>query len=218
MSIDKGELISASELSRRTNITPQAIYNRKKKGEFKGCMWGDKFYYNLACDVLGQDPLDTHKPIQSEIQDQYASSNKKLKKKKKKEKKIKIAIPETKEEQEKEAKSLLEQILITIKNPKSKLVEINNLKMKAGLLKDYFSAKNEEIKNTKLEDNLYEKEDVLKILTFATSTIRNALINLPNNYAVNLEGLSQKEIKEYVQDDINRILDDLYNTGDQFDE
>ncbi|MHA1193226.1 MAG: hypothetical protein ACTSP9_13165, partial [Promethearchaeota archaeon] len=118
-----------------------------------------------------------------------------------------------------EAKELLEQILLSVKggNGIENRIKIDILKQKAGLLREYFTAKNEEIKNRKLEDNLFERDEVIRILSFAMNMIRNSLINLPNNYAVSLEGLSQKEIKDFTTDDTNKILEDLQNIGNQFE-
>ncbi len=48
------------------------------------------------------------------------------------------------------------------------------------------------------------------------SMIRNAMINMPNNYAVNLENADKATIKEYVTDDINKMLSDLQAVGKQF--
>lgn len=117
-----------------------------------------------------------------------------------------------------DAKSLLEQILKAIKDGNNAVNrnELDLLRQKAGVLREYFTAKNEEIKNRKLEENLFERDEVVKILSFAMNMIRNSLINLPNNYAVNLDGLNQKEIKEFVTDDINKILEDLQSTENQF--
>lgn len=118
-----------------------------------------------------------------------------------------------------EAKNLLEQILESIKdgNSSANRTKLDLLRQKAGVLREYFTAKNEEIKNRKLEENLFEKDEVIQILSFAMNMIRNSLINLPNNYAVNIDGLNQKEIKEYVTDDVNKILEDLQNIGNQFE-
>jgi hypothetical protein len=91
------------------------------------------------------------------------------------------------------------------------------LRQKAGVLREYFTAKNEENKNRKLEENMFEREEVIRTLSFAMSMIRNSLINLSNNYAVSLEGKTQKEIKDYITDDINRLLEDLQNIGNQFE-
>jgi len=129
------------------------------------------------------------------------------------------AEDEDEPDHEEDAKTLLEQILKAIKGSNTSVnrQQLDLLRIKAGVLREYFTAKNEEIKNRKLEDNLFEKDEVMQILSFAINMVRNSLINLSNNYAVNLEGLSQKEIKEYVTDDINKILEDFQNIGNQFE-
>jgi len=126
---------------------------------------------------------------------------------------------EEKKDSDKDAKSLLNDILEAINGGSSSVnkLQLDTLRQKAGVLREYFTAKNEEIKNRKLEENLFEKDEVVQILSFAMNMIRNSLINLPNNYAVNLDGLNQKEIKEYVTDDVNKILEDLQNIGNQFE-
>ena len=123
------------------------------------------------------------------------------------------------DEQKDEAKELLDQILTAIK----KGSDIDNRKkldvliQKARVLREYFTAKNEEIKNRKLEENLFDRDEVIKLLGFAMNMVRNSLVNMPNNYATNLEGMNQKEIKEYVSDDINKILENLQEVGNQFE-
>ena len=94
---------------------------------------------------------------------------------------------------------------------------LDGLKLKASILKEYFLAKNEEIKNRKLEEDLFTKDEVLQVLSAAMSMIRNAMINTPNNYAVNLENADKATIKEYVTDDVNKILSDLQSVGKQFE-
>lgn len=210
MSSEKDELISASELARRLGITPQAINNKKQKLKEAKATYGKKYYFLKSCAVLGRDDKDPVQTRQAQVQRDIAKDKK--------------ATKETHEDdnetdsKEDEAKELLEQILLAVKGGSSGAdrQSIDTLKAKAGLLREYFTAKNEETKYIKERDRLFDKDEVLKIISFAMNTIRNALINLPNNYAVNLVGLTAKEIKEYVGDDINRILDELQRTGDRF--
>ena len=237
MANKKDELISASELARRIKVDPSYINNKTRKGKLKEakCMYGKKFYYRKSCDYLGKNPDDPHKSRQSNLQTDIKApeSNKGVKKlKPKKNIKVNINDLDSAEEPEKpkvprnenkntdkDAKELLEQILESIKggNSSANRTTLDLLRQKAGVLREYFTAKNEEIKNRKLEENLFEKDEVIKILSFAMNMIRNSLINLPNNYAVNLDGFNQKEIKEYVADDVNKILEDLQNIGNQFE-
>jgi len=120
---------------------------------------------------------------------------------------------------ENEAATLLSQILVVIKDKTTTTdrTKLDGLKLKATILKEYFMAKNEEIKNRKLEENLFDRDEVIQILSFSMNMIRNSLVNLPNNYAVNLDGLTQKEVKEYVSEDINKILEDLQSVDSQFE-
>jgi len=233
MANKKDELISGSELARRINVKPQYITKQKARLKDAKCMYNNKFYFIKSCNLLGKNPDDPHKSRQSNIQTENKEPEKKIIKTLKSKKNIKVEIDdlEYKEEtkkpkkpkeenksSEKDAKSLLKDIEEAINGGSSSVnkLQLDTLRQKAGVLREYFTAKNEEIKNRKLEENLFEKDEVIQILSFAMNMIRNSLINLPNNYAVNLDGLNQKEIKEYVTDDVNKILEDLQSTGNQF--
>ena len=240
MSKQKDELISASELARRLDVDPSHINRQRAKFKDAKCMFGKKFYYIKSCEYLGKDPKDPHKSRQSNLQTDIKrpKANKTIRKKigltKKQEQKIisqindglddieppkKPPLPPSDNDTQDEAKSLLELILEAVKKNDSSInrKDLDLLRQKAGVLREYFTAKNEEIKNRKLEDNLFERDEVVKILSFAMNMIRNSLINLPNNYAVNLEGMEQKEIKDFVTDDTNKMLEDLQNIGKQFE-
>ena len=227
MSATKDELITGSELARRLKVDPSYINNKARKAKLKDakCMFGKKFYYIKSCDFLGKNPDDPHKSRQSELQTEVAATKKPSKTKTKKSNPPPEDTNEPPEDEDEnkdsdgEAKSLLDQIIKATKSKDSSInrKDLDLLRLKAGVLREYFTAKNEEIKNRKLEENLFERDEVIKILSFATSMVRNSLINLPNNYAVSLEGRDQKEIKDYVTDDINKILEDLQNVGNQFE-
>ena len=243
MNNQKDELVTGAELARRLDLNRSFITNNKSKLKDAKCTYGNKYYYQKSCDCLGKNPDDPHKSRQSHLQTDIKATKKPSKKKetpksnenwtvitgkeniqkeidKLKPKDEDIETDEDKnQDSDSEAKELLEQILLSVKggNGVENRIKIDILKQKAGLLREYFTAKNEEIKNRKLEQNLFERDEVIKILSFATSMVRNSLINLPNNYAVSLEGRDQKEIKDYVTDDINKILEDLQNIGNQFE-
>jgi len=245
MSKQKDELISGSELARRLQVDPSYINNKTRKAKLKDakCMFGKKFYYIKSCDFLGKDPNEPHKSRQSELQTDIKATKKPSKKKEtpksnenwtviKGKENIQKEIDKLKpkdehieddednnQNSESEAKELLDQILESVKggNSRDNRTKLDSLRLKAGVLREYFTAKNEEIKNRKLEDNLFERDEVIKILSFAMNMIRNSLIDLPNNYAVSLEGRNQKEIKDHVTDDVNKILEDLQNVGNQFE-
>lgn len=220
MSDKKDELITASELARRLDVNPSYIGNKKKKLIENKCTYGNKFYYKKCCIFLGKDPNDPHKSRQSELQESIVETKKPKPQKPPKEKPTETEIEDWGDEnQEDDAKSLLEQIIKITKGKSNSTnrLELDILRQKAGVLREYFTAKNEEIKNRKLEQNLFEKDEVIQILSFAMNMIRNSIINLPNNYAVSLEGLNQKEIKDFVQEDTNRILEDLQKVGEQFE-
>ena len=242
MNNEKDELVSASELARRLDVNRSYITNKKTKLKDAKCTYGTKYYYIKSCDYLGKDPKDPHKSRQSNLQTDIKANKKKSTKKEtpksdmnwtvvtgkeniqKEIDKLKPKDEELSEDEsentDNEAKELLDQILDSIKDGNNAInrQKLDLLRQKAGVLREYFTAKNEEIKNRKLEENLFERDEVIRILSFAMNMVRNSLINIPNNYAVSLEGLSQKEIKDYVTDDTNKILEDLQNIGKQFDD
>ena len=118
-----------------------------------------------------------------------------------------------------EVKDLLQQIKEAIDDPNTTLnrAKLDGLKLKASILTEYYKSLTEKIKNRKMEENLFDRDEVMHLLSFAVNMVRNSLINLPNNYAVNLEGMSKADIKDFVTDDVNKILEDFQKVGDQFD-
>lgn len=219
MSNKKDELITAAELSRRISKSAPYISALKKNGKLAGATYGKKFYYRKCCDILGIDPDDPHKSVQSDLQKEVSESNKQKDIEVKPTKQKVVKIEEDSDEDLENAESLLKQIekAVLAGGDSVNRNKLDVLRLKAGVLREYFTAKNEQIKNRKLEENLFERDEVVHILSFAVNMIRNQLVNLPNNYAVNLEGLSQKDIKDYVTDDINKMLEDFQKVGDQFD-
>ncbi len=95
--------------------------------------------------------------------------------------------------------------------------KLDGLKAKATALKELELAVFQGIKNKQLDENLYDRESVIKIINIATSSFRKSLLNLANNYATSLEGMTKLEIKEYVLADINKILEDFQSIGKQFE-
>jgi len=94
---------------------------------------------------------------------------------------------------------------------------LDGLKGKAAALKELELAVYQGIKNKQLDENSYDRESVIKIINIATSSFRKSLLNLANNYATSLEGMTKLEIKEYVLADINKILEDFQAIGKQFE-
>lgn len=234
MSIKKDELISASELARRLSVNPSYIAKKKKELSDAKCTYGKKFYYIKSCNYLGKDPDEPHQSIKSSIQKDKHEPEKKfpasgdnftVRTPNQAMKELREEVMGNEDEDDEEeiiennAKTLLEQIVkaVNSKDNKASRQQLDILKQKAAVLREYFVAKNEEIKNRKMEDSLFEKDEVIRILSFAVSAVTNSLINLPNNYAVALEGLSKKEIKDFVTNDTNRILEDLQNIGNKFE-
>lgn len=215
----KDELITGAELAKRLKVSAPYITKNKKRLKEAKCIYGKKFYYRKSAEFLGKDPDNPGDSIKSLIQKQ--PEEKFLEKKDIKKQDIK-SFPsdvDTGNDEDTEMQTLLQQIEDIIKDPNSNLktVQLNGLKSKASLVKEYFAGKREEIKYIKEQDNLFEKEDVIKILSALANQVRNTFINMSNNYAVNLEGMSQKQIKDYVTDDINKLLEQIQSTGEQFE-
>lgn len=219
MDNQKDELLSGAELGKRLGINRSYFTNNKNKLKDAGCTYGKKFYYRKTCDFLGKDPDNPYQSRQSEIQKEVKALKETTKDTDNLDYEDVLSGKDESQDVESEAKELLEQIVDAIKggNDRGNRAKLDSLKLKAGVLREYFTAKNEEIKNRKLADNLFERDEVIQILSFAMNMIRNSLINMPNNYAVSLDGLDQKQIKEYVTDDVNKILEDLQNVGNQFE-
>lgn len=212
----KDELITGAELAQRLGVSQAYITKQKKSNKLTGCTYGKKYYFIKTCKALGRNPDDPkyEKSKTSTIPTQQKKLTKKTTDKKKYQKEShKSNIDEN------SARTLLEQIMEVINDEKSSYDKalLDNMKTKASMLKEYFLARNEEIKNRKLEENLFTKDEVLQILSASMSMIRSAMINMPNNYAVNLENSDKAMIKEYVTDDINKILSDLQSVGEQFE-
>ncbi len=213
----KDELLSGIELAKRLCVSSAYITKQKKLGKLTGCIYNKKYYYIKTCKALGRDPDNPqYSNNHNNIQKKQTDITEKPKEKKRTETKAK----QTKSfNSETEARSLLEEIESAIDNQANTKdrAYLDGLKLKASILKEYFLAKNEEIKNRKLEENLFTQDEVIQVLSAAMSMIRNAMINMPNNYAVNLENTDKVTIKEYVTDDVNKILSDLQAVGKQFE-
>jgi len=189
----KDELITGAELAKKLNVTAGYISKQKKNGKLSKCMNGKKFYYLKSCKALGknQEPKTNNDKHNLILPSDTTSSD---------------------------SQTQLEKIIEIINdntNTTDKAL-LDGMKAKATILKEYYLAKNEEVRNRQLEKNLFTKDEVIQVLSAAMSMIRNAMINMPNNYAVNLENADKTAIKEYVTDDINKILSDLQAVGKQF--
>lgn len=153
---------------------------------------------------------------QEEIQQEQIQEVKEPKQKVKKQTKKEI-IQEVKEEiKTKDIEDLQTQIKQKIESEHTTFTELQNLKIKSEILKTYAVSQSEELKYQQLKNNLFDKSEILKIYSYVLNNIRNSLLNLSNNYAVSLEGLNKKQIKEYVDLDINKILEELYNLKNKF--
>ena len=93
---------------------------------------------------------------------------------------------------------------------------LDGLKIKATILKEFELAIHQGIKNKELQESTYTYDDVVIVINQTVSIFRNSLLNLSNNYAVNLEGMTKKQIKEFVMEDINSILEDFEKIKENF--
>jgi len=238
---EKDELISGAELAKRLNVSPAYISKQKKFLISSRCTRGKSFYFIKSALALNKNPYEVQVTSQSQIQKEVSKQKKEIKEKiivpkvekekptKEQKPIIETPIKETPPPKEKiviedlndedkirTLKHQIEEAMLDETNTTNSLF-LNGLKTKASILAEYQKAINEEIKNKKLTESLFSKDEVISILTHLASALRSSLLNLPNNYAVNLEGLNQKQIKDYVTDDINKILEQIQNSGNQFE-
>ena len=190
----KDELITGAELAKRLDVTAGYISKQKKNGKLSKCVNGKKFYYLKSCKALGKN---------QEPKNDDDINN--------------LVLPP--DITTLDSQTQLERILAVINDDTTTTDKalLDGMKSKATMLKEYYLAKNEELRNRQLEENLFTRDEVIQVLSAAMSMIRNAMINMPNNYAVNLEKADKATIKEYVTDDINKMLSDLQAVGKQFE-
>lgn len=122
------------------------------------------------------------------------------------------------EDVETKIKRLQSDILVAVSNTEATYdrAMLDGLKIKAMILKEFELAIHQGIKNKELQESTYTYEDVIVVVNQTVSIFRNSLLNLSNNYAVNLEGMNKKQIKEFVMEDINSILEDFEKTKEKF--
>jgi len=257
MTNKKDELITASELARRLNVSAPYIAKQKDKLKISKCMFGKKYYFRKSALLLGKDPDNPHeshqqrnnkqniksdesksneviedlKPIEKPQQKkettlknednnilkekikQLENENKKLK-----EKIVLLEKENPLDEMQSKIKDLQIDILATISDSGTTkdLALLNGLKAKATILKEFELAISQGIKNKSLQENNYTYDEIIIVINQAVSIFRNALLNLANNYAVNLEGMTKKQIKDFVSEDINSILEDFEKLKEKF--
>ena len=228
-------LITYAELARRLNKSKP--YISKVKYRLVDCLVEVKVKnktktlidYDKAKQILTKDSRDKNfsqtlnkqkiqkvKEAKEEIQQEQIQEVKEVKQEVKKQTKKEI-IQEVKEEiKTKDIEDLQTQIKQKIESEYTTFTELQNLKIKSEILKTYAVSQSEELKYQQLKNNLFDKSEILKIYSYVLNNIRNSLLNLSNNYAVSLEGLNKKQIKEYVDLDINKILEELYSLKNKF--
>ena len=226
----KEEFLTILEFCKRTGKN-RTYFSKLKRDPKYNNIWTmpdkKKIKYLAACEFLGY-PLDKLAPETNESKVAKLAYNKKRATKIVKEtipivKQIKKKIkPEDLEEFDPstDAVSLLDQIMLVINDSSSNVSweKLQNLENKAKILKIYFASQKEKANFDKEMKQLINRPTLEKIIGFTIAAIRTSLINLPNNYAVSLEGLDNVQIKDYVADDINRILSGLQNIEEKFDE
>ena len=120
---------------------------------------------------------------------------------------------------ETQIKRLQSDILIAVSDTEATYdrAMLDGLKVKAMILKEFELAIHQGIKNRELQESTYIYDDVAVIINQAVSMFRNSLLNLGNKYALNLEGMNKKQIKEFVMEDINSILEDFEKIKEKFE-
>jgi transcriptional regulator with XRE-family HTH domain len=228
----KEELLTIVEFCKRTGKN-RTYFSKLKRDSKYNNIWTmpdkKKIKYLAACEFLGY-PLDKLAPETNESKiAKLAYAKKRTTKIVKKDipsvevKKVKKKIkPEDLEDFDPttDAISLLDQIMLVINDSTSDVSweKLQNLENKAKILKIYFASQKEKVNYDKEMKQLINRPTLEKIIGFTIAAIRTSLINLPNNYAVSLEGLDKVQIKDYVADDINRILSGLQGIDEKFDE
>jgi hypothetical protein len=225
MNNQKDELISGVELARRLGVKPPYITKVKKEGKLKRCFKGTKYYFRKSCLALGynHDNLTKSKELPKSTDKTILVENKTIQKETKKEEKTtpKTQLPKKNTENrdfKSDIETLYDEILTSIADPdttRDKLT-LDGLNLKAKALKEFELATAQRLKNKQLEENLYSKDEVLNIITVSVAIFRNALIDLPNNFASTLEGLNKKQIKDTSSEIINDILEEFEKTSEQF--
>jgi len=190
------------ELSELIGVNPSMINKHKNNGILENCLSpdGKKYHLEKSMDAIRKSKTkETHNSKK-----QVAPSTKKI-----------IVenssnIPKDAKDNELDNEENMQELNILLDGA------ANNYQ-KVTMTKEFWLGKINKHKFRELEENLFTKDEVIQIISSAASTFRNSLINLPNNYAVNLAGLEQKDIKDYVADDINRILEDFQRVENRFD-
>jgi predicted transcriptional regulator len=204
------EFLNQKEIALRLGVTRQYINNKKSMLIEAGCLHesGKLFDYEMVAKILGRDPQNPHTTPQ-------ANNQKKIN-----ESKPKILSEQSNEivESSGEMEDLLGEILQAIKDKEitKDRAMLDGLKLKASIIKEYFAADTEKLKNYQLRETTFSNEEVIKILDFSLSVVRNKLMGMENNYAVSLEGLDKAAIRKYVRDDVNSILEEFQRVGDEF--
>ena len=209
----KDELITFAELIRRTGKSSPYYAKIKKNGKLYEALECKKVWYLKALKILKLDPNNPAKKSKRQLEQMKSIAKRKALK----DETIENDFEDENKNKDQEVKELLDQILKAIKDPKTGYVVLDALESKVKIIKLYYSSQAAQLSYEKELGNLFDRESIERILSFSFNAIRNNLINLANNYAVNLEGLNKKEIKDYVENDINKLLETLQNTEQQFD-
>tara|TARA_R110001632_G_scaffold31273_2_gene81683 strand:- start:704 stop:1486 length:783 start_codon:yes stop_codon:yes gene_type:complete len=124
------------------------------------------------------------------------------------------------EDVETQIKRLQSDILVAVSDKEATYdrAMLDGLKIKATILKEFELAIHQGIKNKELQEGTYTYDDVVVVINQSVSIFRNSLLNLSNNYAANLEGMTKKQIKDFVMEDINSILEDFEKIKEKFNQ
>ena len=193
--MDEQELVTQAEFARRVGVTKSRINALVKEGRFYSCIKDGKLIFEEAKLIFGE------RKQQKMIQDTPI--------------KKKPTKSNTKRDTETSAEYLLKEILEAISGDESTRdrATLDGLKLKASILKEFFLAQSEKMKHKKLAENLFSRDEVLEMFKIAINILRNALLEMPNNYASILPEQPPAKIREIVMKDVNTILQDFNDVG-----
>lgn len=211
--MENKKYVKAIELAKLLNVSRAYISKKIKDGTLKNCIKDELIDIDLASKVLG-------KKLISE------DHNKEEVKKPKTHQPPKTKTTQPKETDQNTTEEDIDRDFLTLEREIFDKMRDKNftedkslwagLQSKANTIRKLYEAREARLRYKQLKDDMFDKNEITKIFSFTISTVRNALIDMANNYSVALEGLDKKHIKEYVEKDTNRILNILQNAGDKF--
>lgn len=211
--MENKKYVKAIELAKLLNVSRAYISKKIKDGTLKNCIKDELINIDLASKVLGKK-LTSEDNTQEEVKKPKIPQPPKTKTTPPKEN----TQNTTEEDIDRDFLTLEREIFDKMSDEDLTLDKAlwAGLQGKANTIRKLYEAREARLRYKQLKDDMFDKNEITKIFSFTISTVRNALIDMANNYSVALEGLDKKHIKEYVEKDTNRILNILQNAGDKF--